>query len=166
LKTIKNRRGQFFGFLFLLSCCLLMPLQPVHAELKSQPMLKNYIDSAEYQGKWVYLDFWASWCAPCKASFPFMNRLQSKFQAGNFTVLAINVDENTADAKGFLSEHQANFPVVFDAQGKLPQAFNVQVMPTSYLINPSGEIVWQHHGFLEKDIKTIVSIIQQKMRGV
>lgn len=120
---------------------------------------------APYSGKWVYVDFWASWCAPCQASFPFMNKLQSQLQKQNFTVVAVNVDEQTSDAKTFLNNNAANFPVIFDNQGKLPEEFGVQAMPTSFLLNPQGEIVWKHQGFLPKDSAHIKQAIQQKMQG-
>lgn len=118
-----------------------------------------------YSGKWVYVDFWASWCAPCQASFPFMNQLQNKLQNENFTVVAINLDEQTQDAKAFLEQNSANFPVIFDAQGKLPAQFGVQAMPTSFLLNPQGKVIWKHQGFLPKDAQYIQQTIQQKMQG-
>ncbi|MBN2646685.1 MAG: TlpA family protein disulfide reductase [Thiotrichales bacterium] len=118
-----------------------------------------------YQGQWVYLDFWASWCAPCKASFPFMNDLQRQLQNQNFTVVAVNLDEDLSAAKQFLEQTTAGFPVLYDPEGRLPTQFSVQAMPTSFLLNPQGKIVWQHQGFLPKDAAKIQHIIQQKMQG-
>ncbi|WP_321277531.1 TlpA disulfide reductase family protein [Thiomicrorhabdus indica] len=126
---------------------------------KLSPELQNYT------GRWIYLDFWASWCAPCQASFPFMNQLHQQMQSKNFTVVAVNVDENRQDADIFLQTTPASFPILFDAQGTLPSALQVQAMPTSYLINPEGQIVWQHQGFLKKDAESIQQLIQQKIQG-
>lgn len=134
-------------------------LSPNAMAAPSSNSLKNY------SGKWVYVDFWASWCAPCQASFPFMNKLQNQLQQQNFTVVAVNVDEQISDAKTFLTNTAANFPVIFDNQGTLPEKFGVQAMPTSFLLNPQGEIVWKHQGFLPKDAVHIQNAIQQKMQG-
>lgn len=125
----------------------------------SQSALQNYA------GQWLYIDFWASWCAPCQASFPFMNKLQRKFQSQNFSIVAINVDEDPAQAQRFLQHTPANFPIVFDPKGTLPAKFQVKAMPTSFLIDPNGNIVWQHQGFLPKDAFQIEQLIQQKLRG-
>ncbi|PSW06617.1 TlpA family protein disulfide reductase [Photobacterium lipolyticum] len=95
---------------------------------------------------WVYLDFWASWCTPCRYSFPFMNQLQAEFGSKGLTVVAVNVDADRSKAKQFLADNPAEFTVVYDADGNIASAYQVPGMPTSYLIK-DGEIVGQHLGF-------------------
>jgi len=103
------------------------------------------------RGKVVYVDFWASWCGPCRRSFPWMNEMQQKYGAKGFTVVAINVDKKRADAEKFLAQIPANFPVVYDEAGTTPAAYAVKGMPSSYLIDPSGKISYVERGFVDEN---------------
>jgi thiol-disulfide isomerase/thioredoxin len=105
---------------------------------------------AQYKGKVVYLDFWASWCVPCRKSFPWMNEMQKKHGVDDFTVLSVNLDAQPALAAKFLLENPANFPIFYDAKGKVAKAFKLKGMPSSYIINKSGKIVSAHVGFTDK----------------
>jgi thiol-disulfide isomerase/thioredoxin len=108
-------------------------------------------DLPNLKGKVVYLDFWASWCAPCKASFPVLDRWQKEFGPKGFTVLGINVDEKAEAMREFLKKTPVAFPVVRDAEQKLVASANVTAMPTSFLIDRKGTIRVVHHGFRKND---------------
>jgi len=115
------------------------------------------------KGKIIYLDFWASWCGPCRKSFPWMNEIQAKYEKDGFVVLAINLDKKRKHADEFLAETPANFTIAFDPSGKTADDYQVMGMPTSYIIDRTGEIKASHIGFLTKDqtkledsIKTIL----------
>ena len=101
----------------------------------------------DYKGKLVYLDFWASWCGPCKQSFPWMNEMQARYGAKGLRVVSINVDQKPDDAKNFLSTNAARFEVAFDHAGKTPKAYAIKGMPTSILIGPDGKVLMVHSGF-------------------
>jgi thiol-disulfide isomerase/thioredoxin len=103
------------------------------------------------KGQVVYLDFWASWCGPCKASFPILNKWQKELGPKGFTVLAVSVDEAPADVAAFLKNTQVSFPVVRDAAHRLVSAADVVTMPTSFLIDRKGVIRHTHVGFRAKD---------------
>ena len=104
----------------------------------------------ELQGQVVYLDFWASWCGPCRKSFPWMNEMQTKYKAQGFTIVSVNVDSEKELADKFLSNNPANFTVIYDPKGKIARQFKLKGMPSSYLINKEGKIVSAHVGFVEK----------------
>ena len=104
------------------------------------------------RGKVVYLDFWASWCGPCRVSFPLLTQLRNELGASGFEVLAINVDEVEADARQFLAEVPVSYPVVRDGEGATPQAFGILGMPTGYLIDRHGIVRDIHQGFRKSDI--------------
>lgn len=111
----------------------------------------DLLDLAQFRGRVVYLDFWASWCAPCRQSFPWMNRLQGELGRDGLVVIAVNVDRERADADRFLHEHAAQFRIVYDPDGLLPEKFGVRGMPTSFLIDRSGHVQARHEGFLVRD---------------
>jgi thiol-disulfide isomerase/thioredoxin len=111
------------------------------------------------RGKVVYLDFWASWCGPCRVSFPQLEQLRNELGPKGFEVLAINVDEVEADARRFLSEVPVSYPVVRDAAGVTPQAFGILGMPTGYLIDRQGMVREVHQGFRKSDGEKLRSAI-------
>ena len=111
----------------------------------------DLLDLAQFRGRVVYLDFWASWCAPCRESFPWMNRMQGQFGRDGLFVVAVNVDHEHADAERFLRKHPAQFRIVYDPDGLLPEKFGVRGMPTSFLIDRNGHVQSRHEGFMLKD---------------
>lgn len=115
------------------------------------PGLKDAVNLAALKGKVVYVDFWASWCGPCKQSFPFMNELQSKYGAKGFEIVAVNLDAKRGDADKFLAEVPARFNVAFDAKGETARRFEVKGMPSSYLIGRDGKVIAAHKGFKEEE---------------
>lgn len=109
------------------------------------------------QGKVVYLDFWASWCGPCRVSFPLLEQLREELGVRGFEVYAVNVDEVEADARKFLSEIPVSYPVVRDGAGATPGTFGILGMPTGYLIDRQGVVRDIHQGFRKSD--------SEKLRG-
>jgi thiol-disulfide isomerase/thioredoxin len=120
---------------------------------------------SSYQGKLVYLDFWASWCGPCKQSFPWMSEMQSRYGSKGLRVLGVNLDQKNADAQAFLADNPARFDVAFDTSGQVPRTYAIKGMPTSVLIGPDGKVLMVHSGFrdeqrdeLERQIKQSLSL--------
>ncbi|MEP7181119.1 MAG: TlpA disulfide reductase family protein [Betaproteobacteria bacterium] len=118
----------------------------------------------QLRGQVVYVDFWASWCAPCKRSFPWMNELQQRWGGKGLAVVAINVDKKRDDADRFLRQVPTAFTVVFDPAGTAPAAYGVKAMPSSYLIDARGNVVEVEQGFrderkaaLEERIRALVA---------
>ncbi|GAA3962571.1 TlpA disulfide reductase family protein [Allohahella marinimesophila] len=111
---------------------------------------------SQYRGMIVYVDFWASWCGPCRKSLPQLSKLRDELvEAGDFEVLAINVDAKTEDATRFLNQFPVSYPVLLDPKGKTPEAYGLVGMPTSYLIDHKGNIVSVHEGFRDGDIEKL-----------
>ena len=101
----------------------------------------------QYRGRVVYLDFWASWCAPCQQSFPWMQTLKDTYERDGLTVIAVNLDRKRADADRFLSKESVNFDVRFDPQGHMAEALKIKGMPTSIIIDRQGVTRYTHIGF-------------------
>src|SRR5512132_1796853 len=101
------------------------------------------------RGRIVYVDFWASWCGPCRQSFPWMNEMQAKYGGRGLAIVAINVDKKRADAERFLQQTPAAFTIVFDEPGATPGAYAVKGMPSSYLIDAQGKVAAVEIGFFD-----------------
>jgi len=109
------------------------------------------VDLADFKGKLTYVDFWASWCGPCRQSFPWMNEMQAKYAARGLQVVGINLDRKRDDAERFLAELPATFTIAFDAAGDSAKRFGVKGMPTSVLVGPDGKVLYVHTGFRNEE---------------
>lgn len=98
-------------------------------------------------GKIVMVDFWASWCGPCKETFPAMNDLQKKYGDRGLVIIAINEDEKSSDMRDFLKDNPAAFVVVRDAEQKLVAKAGIQTMPSSFMLDESGKVRFAHSGY-------------------
>lgn len=103
------------------------------------------------QGKYIYIDYWASWCGPCRQSFPWMNALQANLGPKGLKVVAVNVDAKRADADKFLAHTPAQFTVAYDPQGVSAKTLAIKTMPTSLLVSPEGKVLLVHSGFRTED---------------
>ncbi len=111
------------------------------------------------RGKVVLVDFWASWCGPCRQSFPWMASMAQRYGAKGLTVVAINLDKEREDAEVFLSRFPAPFAIAFDPAGKTAEAYKVNAMPTSFLVDRTGTIVYSHAGFVPRDTAAVEQLI-------
>ncbi len=123
------------------------------------------ITTASLEGKTVYIDFWASWCAPCLTSLPLYNELYHKYKDQGLEIVAINVDNPIEDGLDFLSDTPLDFLVPADPDGESAELFGVIGMPTSYLIAADGTVKLVHIGFRQGDIAIIEEAIQNALAG-
>ncbi|EGF30777.1 hypothetical protein IMCC9480_781 [Oxalobacteraceae bacterium IMCC9480] len=143
---------------------------PVHALDIGQPSPEFALPGSagtvrlgDFKGKIVYLDFWASWCGPCRQSFPWMNDMQARYGSKGLQVIAINVDKKSTDADLFLKDHPANFSVAFDTEGKTPLNYGLKGMPGSVLIGADGKVLLVHNGFVPADRDALERQIKQAL---
>lgn len=111
------------------------------------PLKNGSITLSQYKGKVVYLDFWASWCIPCRKSFPWMNSMEQKYSNKGLKIITINLDKKEKAVEKFLKRYPAKFAVAYDPAGKTAEAYDVKGMPSSYLIDRNGNIIYTHIGF-------------------
>lgn len=164
-----RRRLSFAGFRFSVgeacaaALALALPLAGFAIEVGepapaiTQPALAGDTPHSlgELKGKVVLVDFWASWCSPCLKSLPLYEGLRQEFARADFEILAVNVDEDQADAKAFLETHKVSYPVVHDGAGVVALAYGLKAMPSSYLIDRSGRVHARHAGFKEQDLSEL-----------
>jgi thiol-disulfide isomerase/thioredoxin len=126
---------------------------------------ESSLDLTQYQGKVVVLDFWASWCAPCRQSFPWWNTMRAKYADEGLIIVGVNLDNEPDSALVFLEEHPADFRIYYDSEKELARKFGVQAMPSSYIIGRNGEIYAKHFGFKVKKQDEYESVIVDALRA-
>lgn len=119
------------------------------------------VSISNFKGSVVLVDFWASWCEPCKVALPAYNKLYEKYGKKGLAVWGVNVDDEKNDGKGFLKEHPMKFPISYDAGKKLISKVGVKTMPTSFLIGKDGKILHIHEGFREGDEKDVEKMLKK-----
>lgn len=125
--------------------------QPAPACPAQVEQTRQSFDPAQYAGKVVLVDFWATWCPPCLKSMPFFNNLYNEYSENGLEIVAINVDEDTQAAQQFLKDHPVDYPMAFDPNGECPKTYNVSAMPSSYLLDKSGTVHKIHLGYRDSD---------------
>jgi len=119
------------------------------------------ISLEQYRSQVVYVDFWASWCVPCRHSFPWLNEMQERYGEVGFKVIAINIDGDKARAQKFLEQTPASFDIAYDPEGTVADRYSLKVMPTSFLIDQDGNMVHTHKGFKASDSNLMENMIKE-----
>jgi thiol-disulfide isomerase/thioredoxin len=109
------------------------------------------IDLGKLKGQVVMLNFWASWCGPCRTEMPLMDQIYKKYHAAGFTLLGVNVDTDSTDAQKFLSQVPVSFPIAFDRDNKVSKLYAVSAMPSSVFIDRKGNVRALHRGYKPGD---------------
>lgn len=157
---LKHLSKQLSFIVFLLSIIVSFS-SCTHAEepISSKVALEQALE--KHKGEVIYVDFWASWCGPCRKSFPWMNKIEAEYKQQGFSVISVNLDANKDLAAKFLKETPADFTVIYDPKGKIAKHFKIQGMPSSMLIGRDGKIKSRHTGFFTKKISLYQQEIQQ-----
>jgi cytochrome c biogenesis protein CcmG/thiol:disulfide interchange protein DsbE len=111
------------------------------------------------KGKVVYVDFWASWCLPCRHSFPWMKEMAIEYAGRGLQIITVNLDKKHVDAEKFLRDTQSAFQVVYDSTGALAKLFEVDAMPTSFLYGRDGKLISRQRGFKDGETSSLDSAI-------
>ena len=142
----------------LLSCMITSSVLATElSELEGSPVSTMQ----QLNGKVVLVDFWASWCAPCRKSFPWLNKMHQQYAEDGLLVLAVNEDSERAEASRFLQQVPAEFAVLYDEAGALAEQYQLPGMPSSFLIDKKGQVRYRHIGFKQADIADYEAKIRQ-----
>jgi peroxiredoxin len=126
---------------------------------------KSKVSLRSYRGKVVWLDFWASWCAPCLKALPDLEKMRQRVPAKHVQLLAVNLDQDLKKARKFLKKSPIGYPSASDPEGKVPEQFGVENMPTSFLIDRKGVIRYVHKGYRSGDIEEIEAEIEKAVKA-
>ncbi len=135
------------GLLFIYVSSSFAQVESTSAPLVELPVGKDKLIFSDYRGKVILLDFWASWCGPCRQSFPWMNDVQARYADQGLVVIAVNLDQDKQGADEFLRDIPATFKIVYDPEGTSAEQMDVMGMPMSYLIDRDGILRHRLIGF-------------------
>ena len=127
------------------------------------PTASGTISLASLRGKVVLVDFWASWCVPCRKSFPWLAEMARRYGERGLVVVAIDLDKDRTAAESFLNGFSTPFFVAFDPAGRTAEAYDVRTMPSSYLLGRDGRLVEAHAGFYEKETQAFEKQIEEEV---
>jgi len=122
------------------------------------------VQLSKYKGSVVMLNFWASWCHPCRAEMPLMDQIYKKYAAAGFVLLGVNVDTDSADAQKFLAQVPVSFPIAYDRENKVAKIYSVETMPTTVFIDRKGRVRQLHRGYKPGDENEYLSEIRSLIR--
>jgi peroxiredoxin len=122
------------------------------------------VSLADLKGQVVMINFWASWCGPCRQEFPALDQIYAKYKPMGFTLVAINVESEKADAERFLEKTPASFPILFDPDNKVSGSYGVSAMPTTVLVDRQGRVRWQHRAYKPGDEAKYIEQIRAALR--
>lgn len=119
---------------------------------------------SELRGQVVMINFWASWCGPCRQEFPALDQIYAKYKPMGFTLVGINVESEKADAERFLGQRPVSFPILFDPDNKVSGNYGVRAMPTTVLVDRQGRLRWQHMAYKPGDEAKYIEQIRAALR--
>jgi thiol-disulfide isomerase/thioredoxin len=119
---------------------------------------------SEMTGNVVLINFWASWCGPCREEMPLLNDLHKKYEPLGFTVLGINVEEDARNARGFLKNFPVDFPVLLDNKNQVSKQYNVIAMPTTVVVDRDGKMRFLHKGYKPGDEEKYRKMVKKLVR--
>ena len=125
----------------------------------------DLIDLDDYRGKVVVIDFWASWCVPCRRSFPWLDEMQDKYREQGLVVIGVNLDTDASEAEAFLRAFPVSFQILKDPDGALAHKYDVIAMPSSYVIDRNGEISARHLGFKTARLREYEDALLKVLKG-
>jgi len=105
----------------------------------------------DLKGKVVMINFWASWCGPCRQEMPLLEQMYKRYNALGFTLLGVNVESDTKDAEKWLKDMPVSFPVLFDKENKVSKLYSVEAMPSTVFIDRQGNVRYLHKGYKPGD---------------
>lgn len=158
-RTVKVLRGVLLVGLLATTLSLAGDIKPA-PDFKLDMRGGKTLALAQLRGQVVMLNFWASWCGPCKQEMPLLEGIHKKFNKMGFTLLGVNVEPDTKDAEGVLKTIPVSFPVLFDRENRVSKLYNVNGMPSSVIIDRKGNVRYVHRGYKPGDENTYLDHIK------
>jgi thiol-disulfide isomerase/thioredoxin len=118
----------------------------------------------DLRGQVVMINFWASWCGPCRQEFPVLDQMYRKYKPMGFTLLAVNVESDRTDAERFLASTPVSFPIAYDAENTVSGVYGVSAMPTTLIVDRKGQVRWMHRAYKPGDENEYLNQVRAILR--
>ena len=146
------RFARSFGVALVLGLCMCAPtladdVASPAPDFTLRDATGNVVNLSELKGQVVMINFWASWCGPCRQEMPLLEAIHQKYEPLGFTLLAVNVEENSKDGQSWLKDRPVSFPVLYDPDNGVSKLYDVVAMPSTVLIDRKGNVRYLHHGY-------------------
>jgi peroxiredoxin len=163
---------KIFRIKFLTALCSILFVSSLQALTLEKPapdftlksLTNTNIKLSEQAGNVILLNFWASWCAPCRKEMPLLNDIHNKYKALGFSVIGVNVEQESNLAKSFISSYPVDFPILLDDSNKASKLYDVNAMPTTVIIDRNGVVRHLHKGYKEGDEKAYQKMVKKLLR--
>lgn len=139
------------GFMLAASLCAATASAEPAPDFTLQSSTGENVRLAEQRGQVVMLNFWASWCGPCRTEMPLLDEMSKRYSAAGFVLYGVNVEEDNTDAKKLIKDLGVTFPILYDTESKASSLYNVDAMPTTVVIDKKGEIRYVNRGYKPGD---------------
>jgi len=165
-----SKKHIFLFLMILATSAFSIAAQSAAAGLGKAPgfTLKSYsgknLKLSEFRGQVVLLNFWASWCGPCRQEMPLLNDLHKKYKKLGFSVMGVNVEEDSAKARKIVKDGKLKFPVLFDVKNKVSELYQVSAMPSTVIIDRNGNMRYVHKGYKPGDMSAYKKWVKKLIR--
>ena len=151
--------------LFVLACLMPWPAKAAVDESTAPDFTLESLDGEhvrleELRGQVVLINFWASWCGPCRQEMPVLDRLHQRYQSTGFTVLGVNVEGEAAPAKSIVDKTAVTFPVLIDAGQSVSKLYDLKAMPSTVVVDRDGKVRFVHRGYKPGDEEKYVEVVK------
>jgi thiol-disulfide isomerase/thioredoxin len=162
-KTMHSLRALLLASLAAMPALAVAPAGPAPAfTLKS--MAGKPVSLSQYKGQVVMINFWASWCGPCRTEMPILEKLHAKYKPMGFTMLGVNVEPDSSLAANWLKTTPVSFPILFDTKSEVSKLYSVAGMPSTVIVDRKGNLRWLHRGYKAGDENEYLNQIRALVR--
>jgi thiol-disulfide isomerase/thioredoxin len=127
-------------------------------------MAGKQVNLDQFKGQVVMLNFWASWCGPCRQEMPILEKLHTKYKPMGFTMIGVNVEPDSSEAAKWLKSTPVTFPILFDTKSEVSKLYSVASMPSTVIIDRKGNLRWLHRGYKPGDENEYLNQIRALVR--
>jgi thiol-disulfide isomerase/thioredoxin len=161
--TTKALRVLLIGALLATPALAVAPAGPA-PRFQLASMAGKPVSLEQYKGQVVMLNFWASWCGPCREEMPILEKLHAKYKPMGFTMIGVNVEPDSAEAAKWLKATPVTFPILFDTKSDVSKLYSVASMPSTVIIDRKGNLRWLHRGYKAGDENEYLNQIRALVR--
>lgn len=163
MNLLKPARAALIALLVTTPVLAVAPAGPA-PQFRLASMAGKPVSLNQYKGQVVMINFWASWCGPCRQEMPILEKLSARYKPMGFTMIGVNVEPDSALAANWLKSTPVTFPILFDTKSEVSKLYSVAGMPTTIIVDRKGNLRWMHRGYKSGDENEYLDQIRALVR--